>query len=55
MFIAEILEEHYLPIEKIIISTEELIDFELLHFSAQAPEIEKAEEDFVNDLEEDDC
>ena len=47
MFIAEILEEHDLPVEKIILTEEEQIEFELLHFRAQAPEIEQAEEDFI--------
>jgi DNA helicase-2/ATP-dependent DNA helicase PcrA len=50
MFIAEILEEHNLPIEKIILTAEQLMDFDLLHFTPQAPEIEKAEEDFITGL-----
>ena len=50
MFIAEILEVHDLPVEKIILTDEQLMDFELLHFNGQAPEIEKAEEDFITGL-----
>ncbi|UEG50606.1 ATP-dependent helicase [Ferruginibacter lapsinanis] len=50
MFIAEILEQHPLPIEKIALSPEQLMDFDLLHFTAQAPEIEKAEEDFISGI-----
>jgi DNA helicase-2/ATP-dependent DNA helicase PcrA len=48
MFIAEILQEHPLPINKIAASAEALIEYELLHFTPQAPEIEKAEEDFIS-------
>ena len=47
MFIAEIQEEHNLPVEKIILTEEQQMEFELLHFTAQAPEIEQAEEDFI--------
>jgi DNA helicase-2/ATP-dependent DNA helicase PcrA len=47
MFIAEILEEHDLPVEKITLTEEQQMEFELLHFTAQAPEIEQAEEDFI--------
>ncbi len=50
MFIAEILEEHDLPVEKIVLSEEQQIEFELLHFTAQAPEIEQAEEDFITSI-----
>ena len=48
MFIAEILEEHELPVEKIVLTEEQQMEFELLHFTAQAPEIEQAEEDFIS-------
>lgn len=48
MFIAEILQQHNIPIEKISLSNETIAEFELLQFNAQAPEIEKAEEDFIN-------
>ena len=48
MFIAEIQDEHQLPVEKIIIDTEVLSEFSALHFGeAQAPEIEKIEEEFI--------
>ena len=50
MFIAEILEQHQLPVEKISLSAEEMMEFQSLHFTAQAPEIEKTEEDFINGL-----
>ncbi len=50
MFIAEILEEHNLPILKITLSEEEMMEFESLHFTGQAPEIEKIEEDFIGPL-----
>ena len=50
MFIHEILQYHPLPIEKIIIPQEQLMDFEMLHFLTQKPEIEKAEEDFITQL-----
>ena len=50
MFIAEILEEHILPVEKIMLTEEQQIEFELLHFTAQAPEIEQAEEDFITTI-----
>ena len=48
MFIAEIQDEHELPAEKIIIDTEVLAEFSVLHFSeAEAPEIEKMEEELI--------
>jgi len=50
MFIAEILEQHILPVEKITLSTEQQIEFEILQFSSMAPEIQHAEEDFINTL-----
>ena len=50
MFIAEILEEHDLPVEKTMLTDEQLMNFELLQFNAQAPEIDKAEEDFITGL-----
>jgi DNA helicase-2/ATP-dependent DNA helicase PcrA len=50
MFIAEILEQHHLPVDKISLSDEAIMEFNLLHFSPQAPEIEKTEEDFVTAL-----
>ncbi|MFZ1370582.1 MAG: PD-(D/E)XK nuclease family protein, partial [Ferruginibacter sp.] len=50
MFIAEILEEHDIPVEKISLTEEQQMEFETLHFTAQAPEIEQAEEDFISAL-----
>ena len=50
MFIAEILQEHTIPVEKIILSAEEIMAFDLLQLSVQAPEIEKPEEDFITAL-----
>ena len=47
MFIAEILDKHTLPVEKISIPIDALMDFESLQFSETAPEIEKIEEDFL--------
>jgi DNA helicase II / ATP-dependent DNA helicase PcrA len=50
MFIAEILEQHDIAVEKIKIPDEVLMAFELLQFNAQAPEIESAEHDFISAL-----
>lgn len=50
MFIAEILEQHSLPVQRVTIGEEEMMAFQLLHFVAQAPEIEKPEEDFITAL-----
>ena len=50
MFIAEILEVHNLPVEKIVLSAEQLMEFELLHFTAMAPEIDHSEEEFITGL-----
>ena len=50
MFIAEIQEQHNLPVEKISLSDKEMMQFQSLHFTAQAPEIEKAAEDFISSL-----
>jgi DNA helicase-2/ATP-dependent DNA helicase PcrA len=48
MFIAEILDQHVLPIEKIVIPEERLAAFDALPFSEiVAPEISAAEEDFI--------
>jgi DNA helicase-2/ATP-dependent DNA helicase PcrA len=49
MFIAEIQDEHPLPVEKVIIENEVLSEFSALHFGeAEAPEIEKIEEEFIS-------
>lgn len=51
MFIAEIQDEHQLPVEKTIIDTEVLSEFASLHFGeAEAPEIEKIEEEFISHI-----
>jgi DNA helicase II / ATP-dependent DNA helicase PcrA len=51
MFIAEILDQHELPVEKVIIDSEVLSAFTVLHFEEdKAPEIEKIEEELVNRL-----
>lgn len=50
MFIAEIREEHNLLIAKKTFSDEQFAEFEMLQFTAQSPEIEKAEEDFITNL-----
>ncbi len=47
MFIAEILEQHNIAVEKISLTNEAIADFELLQFNAQAPEIQEAEQDFI--------
>ena len=50
MFIAEIQEEHHLTVQKITIGDDEMMQFQLLQFTAQAPEIEKTEEDFIRTI-----
>jgi DNA helicase-2/ATP-dependent DNA helicase PcrA len=50
MFIHEILQAHPLPVEKIIVPQEQAMEFEMLHFKTQKPEIEKAEDDFISRL-----
>ena len=50
MFIAEIQEEHNITAQKITISDEEMLQFQLLQFTPQAPEIEKTEDDFIRPL-----
>ncbi len=49
MFIAEILDKHELPVEKVFISNEVLASFAALYFDEPAaPELEKMEADFVD-------
>ncbi len=49
MFIAEIQDEQPLPVEKVIIDNELLSEFSALDFAeAEAPEIEKIEEEFIS-------
>jgi DNA helicase-2/ATP-dependent DNA helicase PcrA len=50
MFIAEIQEIHNIDVQKISLSEDEMMQFQLLQFTAQAPEIETAEEDFITAL-----
>lgn len=50
MFIAEIQEEHKLPVEKIFIDQKILTTYQVLQFKEAAPEIEKAEEEFIGRL-----
>src|SRR6186997_1858646 len=51
MFIAEILDRHLLPSEKVFVTEEVLSEFSALQFGeAEAPEIEKIEKDFVDRL-----
>lgn len=51
MFIAEILDQHNLPIIPVIIDSEVLSSFTILHFEEdKAPEIEKIEEELITRL-----
>jgi len=51
MFIAEIQDQHKLPVEKIFIDDEVTTAFQAMQFAASAaPEIEKLEEEFVSRL-----
>jgi DNA helicase II / ATP-dependent DNA helicase PcrA len=50
MFIAEILQQHNLPLQEPLLSSEEIYEFEILQFTHQAPEIEHAEDDFIDSL-----
>ncbi len=50
VFIAEIQEQHQLPVQKVDITDQEMAAFNLLQFTAQAPEIAHAEEDFIDGL-----
>ena len=51
MFIAEILDQHLLPAEKVFISEEVLTEFNALQFGeTEAPEIEKLEKEFIDRL-----
>jgi DNA helicase II / ATP-dependent DNA helicase PcrA len=47
MFIAEILQQHSLPVEQKTLLPEELFDFRVLQVMAQAPEIARTEADFI--------
>jgi DNA helicase-2/ATP-dependent DNA helicase PcrA len=51
MFIAEIQEQHLLPVEKVFIGEEVLTEFQIVQFTeAEAPEIGRIEEDFITAL-----
>jgi DNA helicase-2/ATP-dependent DNA helicase PcrA len=50
MFVAEILEIHDLPVEKKILPTDQLMEFEALAFLETAPEIAGMEEDFIGPI-----
>lgn len=51
MFIAEILDQHDLPVEKIFIDQSVQSEFTVLHFTeSMAPEIAKIEEEFISRL-----
>jgi DNA helicase-2/ATP-dependent DNA helicase PcrA len=51
MFIAEIRDQHELPVEKVFIGEDVLTNFQALQFGAtESPEIEKLEEEFVTRL-----
>ncbi len=50
MFIEEILSKHELPVERASLNKETAMEYEVLQFVAMAPEIEKAEEDFITNL-----
>jgi len=50
MFIAEIIEGNDLKIDTIKIPEEELMEFEILNYIPQAPELDKSEDDFINTM-----
>ncbi len=50
MFLAEILSHHLLPVQKVTVTEEEMMVFQQLQFTAQAPQIEKSEDDFITAL-----
>ena len=50
VFIAEIQETHQLPVQNVTIAAEEMAEFNLLQFTAQAPEISHDEDDFIDGL-----
>ncbi|WP_207514764.1 ATP-dependent helicase [Longitalea luteola] len=51
MFIAEIQEQHLLPVEKVFMSDETLTDFQIVQFGeTEAPEIGRIEDDFITAL-----
>jgi DNA helicase-2/ATP-dependent DNA helicase PcrA len=50
LFIAEIIEANGLGIQHMELPEEELMEYEILNYRNQAPEIEKSEEDFIKPL-----
>lgn len=50
MFIAEIMEQQPLPVEIVFTDPADLAAFDMLQFTAQAPEIKAAEADFISGL-----
>jgi DNA helicase-2/ATP-dependent DNA helicase PcrA len=51
IFIAEIQEQHLLPVENVFISDETLTEFQIIQFAeAEAPEIGRIEDDFITAL-----
>src|SRR5664279_523947 len=50
VFIAEIVQGTDLPVQRIALPEEELMEFEALNYISLAPEIEKSEEDFITAL-----
>ncbi len=51
MFLAEIQEQHQLPVEKVFTSEEVITEFQLVQFQeTEAPEIGRIEEDFITAL-----
>ena len=50
MFIAEILQEHPIEIQSVALPIEDLMEYEILQYTAAAPEIASAEADFVDSI-----
>jgi DNA helicase-2/ATP-dependent DNA helicase PcrA len=50
MFIAEILQQHPLTTQNVSLSKETLFDFEILQYTATAPEIDSSETDFIDGI-----
>jgi len=50
MFVAEIVQANDLPVVRIALHEEELMEFETLNYISLAPEIEKSEEEFITAL-----
>lgn len=46
-FLAELQDEHAFAVEDVVLAADEMFAFDQLQFSAVAPEIERAEEDFI--------